>query len=235
VDGALLVPRGDAGYRISATRCNFERWDRLCGDATRCGPRSVRVLVSVTRAARRAARGRARAGRLAAAAAALAVPPAASCERFRPGGPRKSQPALVMQQMGDTKLTVTYNRPVARGRVLFGGIVPFGRAWDPGADEATTLAVSRDVRFGGQPLSAGTYSVWAIPDSTTWTLILSTASRVPHTPYPEGRDALRVVVAPARAPHMEALAFYFPVADSAHALLALHWGETRVEVPVARP
>ncbi len=164
----------------------------------------------------------------------LAALSAAACDRFRPGGPRMSQPALVVQQMGDTKLTVTYNRPVARGRTLFGGIVPFGRVWDPGADEATTLAVSRDVLFGGKPLPAGTYSVWAIPDSITWTVILSRASRVPHTPYPEGQDALRLAVAPARAPHMEALAFYFPVADSAHAVLALHWGETLVELPVTR-
>jgi len=164
----------------------------------------------------------------------LAALSAASCERFRPGGPRKSQPAVVVQQMGGTKLTVTYNRPVARGRTLFGGIVPFGQVWNPGADEATTLAVSRDVLLGGKPLSAGTYSVWAIPDSTTWTMILSRASRVPHTPYPEGQDALRVTVAPARAPHMEALGFYFPAADSALAVLALHWGETIVALPIAR-
>ena len=146
--------------------------------------------------------------------------------------PRKSQPALVEQSMGRTRITVRYNRPVARGRILFGGIVKYGEVWDPGADEATTLEVSRDVLFGGEPLAAGRYSVWAIPEAHRWTIILSTADRVPHVPYPEGHDALRLVVRPDSAPHMEALGFTFPVADSMHTDLALQWGTTRVTIPI---
>jgi hypothetical protein len=147
--------------------------------------------------------------------------------------PRKSQPAVVAQAMGRTQMTVRYNRPSARGRTLFGGIVKYGDVWDPGADEATTFEVGRDVTFGGQPLAAGRYSVWAIPQPEMWTLILSTAANVPHVPYPQGKDALRIDVRPEVAPHMESLAFYFPSADSSSATLALHWGETRITVPIA--
>jgi hypothetical protein len=162
-----------------------------------------------------------------------AVIATAACERLGLRAGRKSQPAEVMQQMGDTRLTISYNRPIARGRTLFGGIVPYHQEWDPGADEATTLTASRDILIGGKPLPAGSYTIWAIPDSTIWTVILSTATRIPHTPYPKGQDALRLSVAPTRAPHMEALAFYFPVADSTQAVLVLHWGETVVALPVA--
>jgi hypothetical protein len=146
---------------------------------------------------------------------------------------RKSQPASVMQMMGGTQLTIQYNRPVARGRALFGGIVPYGQVWNPGADEATTFDASRPVSFGGQPLPAGTYSVWAIPDSVEWTMILSRASHVYHTPYPKGRDALRLRVKPASGEHVESLVFYFPEADATHALLVLHWGETMIQIPIS--
>ncbi len=165
-------------------------------------------------------------------AAIAGVMVTAGCTRSPRSSARKSEPALVMQMMGDARITVRYNRPVARGRVLFGGIVPYGQTWDPGADEATTITVDRPVTFGGAPLAAGSYSVWAIPQPGEWTLILSTKANVYHTPYPERHDALRVHVAPHTAPHMEALAFYFPEADAAHALLALHWGETRIDVPI---
>lgn len=154
------------------------------------------------------------------------------CRLFRRPEPRKSQPALVMQRMGRTVVTIRYNRPSARGRPLFGALVPYGVVWCPGADEATTIALSRDVTFAGQPLGRGVYSVWAIPGPTDWTLILSHAAHVFHTPYPAGRDALRVHITPAMGTFYETLAFEFPEADADHATLDLHWGTTIVEIPI---
>ena len=141
---------------------------------------------------------------------------------------KKSQHATVTQRVGRTEISLVYNRPVARGRRLFGGIVPWGQPWNPGADDATTITVSRDVRVNGAPLPAGTYSAWAIPDSTRWTVIFSRAADVFHTPYPEGKDALRVIAVPRAGPHMETLGFYFPAVEGARAELVLHWGETVV-------
>jgi hypothetical protein len=146
--------------------------------------------------------------------------------------PRKSQPAYVVQHLGSTTLAMRYNRPSARGRVLFGGIVPYGAIWDPGADEATTFATDRRITFAGQSLDAGTYSVWAIPGSDNWTLILSHKWHVFHIPYPTGHDALRVNVVPTTGPFEETLAFEFPVAESDHAILALHWGTTVISIPI---
>jgi len=150
----------------------------------------------------------------------------------------KSQHATVTQVVGTTQVTIVYNRPSARGRSLFGrgGVVPWGKVWCPGADEATTIALSRDMVVGGQPLGAGKYSIWAIPGPDEWTLIFSRAADVFHIPYPgEAQDALRLTVKPhpAGAPFMESLAFYFPAADADRALLNLHWGETIVQVSLA--
>ena len=146
--------------------------------------------------------------------------------------PRKSQPAYVVQHLGATTIAIRYNRPSARGRVLFGGIVPYGTVWCPGADEATTFATSRKITFAGQPLAAGTYSVWAIPEQGNWILVLSHKAHVFHIPYPEGHDALRVSIAPITGPFEETLAFEFPVAESDHATLALHWGTTVIQIPI---
>ena len=142
-----------------------------------------------------------------------------------------SQHASVTQRIGQTEVAIVYNRPSARGRKLFGGIVKWRREWCPGADSATTIAFNTDVLVAGQRLAAGKYSLWAIPDTAEWTLIFSRAANVFHLPYPGAdQDALRIKVKPQSGPFVETLAFYFPAADPQRALLNLHWGETIVQV-----
>lgn len=74
-----------------------------------------------------------------------------------------SQAGAVAQRVANTEITITYSRPVARGRELFGALVPYEQVWNPGADRATAISVSRDVEVNGQALEAGSYSIWAIP------------------------------------------------------------------------
>lgn len=142
----------------------------------------------------------------------------------------KSQHASLEQHIGRLVVTIEYNRPVARGRRLFGGIVPFGEPWNPGADAASTIRFSRDVEVEGHAVPAGAYSIWVIPGMDSWTFILSRAAKVFHVPYPQGRDELRVTLHAGAGPHMEALGFYFPVVDGDSALLHLHWGETLLPI-----
>lgn len=148
------------------------------------------------------------------------------------GSDRGSQPAEVAQRMGATEIRVVYNRPSARGRELFGALLPYDSVWNPGADEATRIELSDDVTVNGEPLAAGKYSIWAIPRPDRWTLIFSDAHDVFHTPYPEGRDALRLEVSPRRAPHKESLSFYFPMALRDSADLHFHWGETEIPLRI---
>jgi hypothetical protein len=146
--------------------------------------------------------------------------------------PRRSQRAAVMQMIGTTRVEITYSRPVARGRTLFGALVPWGRVWNPGADTATAIAVSAPIVINGSRLPAGAYSVWAIPGEQEWTFIFSRAHPVWHIPYREGQDALRVRAVPERGAHMETLTFYFPVVDGLRAVLHLHWGEVVVPLRI---
>jgi hypothetical protein len=148
----------------------------------------------------------------------------------QPAAPR-SQHGSVTQRVGSTDIGISYNRPVARGRELFGGIVRWGRVWHPGADSATTISFSRDVSINGHDLAAGRYTLWAIPAEPPdpWTIIFSRALSVWHTPYPgESSDVLRVTVTPEQGAHMEVLAYYFPVVTPDSTLLRLHWGTTIV-------
>lgn len=149
---------------------------------------------------------------------------------------KPSQSGSVRQEVANTAIEITYDRPVARGRDLFGGIVPFGEIWNPGANDATAISFSRDVSVNGNPLPAGRYSLWAIPDPNRWTIVFNRQADVYHTPYPgEGDDALRLMASPRRGAHMETLAFYFAAVEKKDAELRLHWGETYVPLRITVP
>lgn len=140
-----------------------------------------------------------------------------------------SQHGAVSQRVGYTDITITYNRPVARGRALFGGLVRYGRIWHPGADSATTITISRDITVDGHDLAAGEYTLWTLPQPEEWTVIFSRGTHVFHTAYPgPAKDALRIQVKPEHGEHMEVLAYYFPIVGPDSAVLRLHWGETIV-------
>jgi hypothetical protein len=138
----------------------------------------------------------------------------------------KSQHGTVTQRIQATDITISYNRPVARGRALFGSLVAWNRIWHPGADSATTIAFSKDVTINGQTLKAGRYSLWTIPEeSTPWTIIFNRGVGGWHTNYPgESQDALRLKVSPDSGAYIETLTYYFPMVDADSAALRLQWG-----------
>lgn len=146
----------------------------------------------------------------------------------------RSQHGSVTQRVGTTDVSISYNRPVARGRTLFGGLVAWNRIWHPGADSATTISFSKDVTIDGQTLKAGRYSVWTIPEeSKPWTVIFNRGVGGWHTNYPgESQDALRLTVTPETGAHMESLTYYFPMVDADSAVLRLHWGTTIVPLMI---
>ena len=148
---------------------------------------------------------------------------------------RPSQRGSVSQRIADTTISIDYSRPVARGRELFGKLVPWGRIWCPGADDATTIEVSGPLKIEGEDLPAGKYSLWAQPEAEQWTLIFNRNHAVWHTRYPEGQDALRVEATPRTGSHMETLAFYFPVVEGKKAELVLHWGTVIVPLAIEVP
>jgi hypothetical protein len=138
----------------------------------------------------------------------------------------------VAQLLGTTRIEIKYSRPSARGRALFGALVPWGREWTPGADTATSIALTAPVRVNGHALAAGTYTIWAIPTATRWTFIFSRAHPVWHLPYPAGEDVLRIESTPQSGSYVELLTWEFPVVDGYSGELVVRWGTTVVPITI---
>ncbi|HEX5635212.1 MAG TPA: DUF2911 domain-containing protein [Gemmatimonadales bacterium] len=147
---------------------------------------------------------------------------------------RASERAHVMQTVDGTTITVDYSRPRARGRdSLFGKQVPFGEVWTPGANRATTLAVSRDVTVDGHPVKAGKYSVWIVMAPGDWELVLDADTTLFHTQGPRARDGqVRFMVHKETRPFVETLTWSFPEVRSTGTQLLLHWATTAVPLDV---
>lgn len=163
---------------------------------------------------------------------AIALAASAPVAASLPAQNTKSQLGSVSQSVMNANITIVYRRPVARGRVLFGSLVPWGEIWTPSADSAARITLSEAVEVNGAKLAAGSYSIWAIPDSTSWTVIFSRVAEVFHLNYPRDRDALRVRAAPAHGDHVETLMFAFPMVDADSARLEMRWGTTIVPLAI---
>ena len=79
----------------------------------------------------------------------------------------------VLYADGNLSIKVFYNRPYKKNRVIFGGLVPYGKVWRTGANEATTFETNRPLTIEGKKLAAGKYTLWTIPDSVNWTVIFN--------------------------------------------------------------
>ncbi len=113
---------------------------------------------------------------------------------------RPSPPAEASKKTPNATITINYSQPSVKGRELWGKLVPYGQVWRAGANEATTFQVDKDVKVEGQPLAAGKYGLFAIPNADEWTIIFN---KVPNQwgafKYDEKQDALRVKVKPKKS------------------------------------
>jgi Protein of unknown function (DUF2911) len=144
---------------------------------------------------------------------------------------RASEAATLSQTIDGTVLTLEYSRPRARGRdSLFGKVVKWEEVWTPGANWATTLAVSKDIRLDGHPVAKGKYSVWlAVHRVGPWTMVLDPRHHRFHTQHPDSTvEQIRFDVAPGEGPFAEVLTWSFPEIRVTGGTLALQWGTARV-------
>ncbi|MBX2895356.1 MAG: DUF2911 domain-containing protein [Cyclobacteriaceae bacterium] len=74
---------------------------------------------------------------------------------------------------GDLEISVLYNRPFKKGRVIFGELVPYEKVWRTGANEATVFNTNKDLIFGEHVLKAGSYSLFTIPEENNWTILFN--------------------------------------------------------------
>jgi hypothetical protein len=142
---------------------------------------------------------------------------------------RVSPKASVMQTVGFTDVTVSYSRPGVKGREVWGKLVPYGKVWRAGADEATKITFSTDVMIEGKKLAAGTYSFFAIPGEKEWTLIFNkVADQWGAFEYNEAEDVLRVKVKPVANGFQEWLSYAFLKKSDTASVLELEWEKLKI-------
>ncbi|MBV9243016.1 MAG: DUF2911 domain-containing protein [Acidobacteria bacterium] len=181
--------------------------------------------------------------------------------QVRPPTPRPSQKMTITQTVGSTDISITYSRPLVKGRTIWGDapatmaarakgeatlddqnqrkagepIVPWDHVWRAGANEATLFVVADDVLVNGQLLPAGRYSFHTIPTKDgNWTLIFNKDDgQWGSFSYDASKDALRVKAKAEMVPQsQEMLTYYFdPVTDDT-ATVNLRWEKVHVPFTV---
>jgi hypothetical protein len=145
--------------------------------------------------------------------------------------PQASPSAKIAQQVGLSNVTVDYSRPSTKGRKIFGELVPFGEVWRTGANGATLLTFSTDVIISGKNVPAGQYALYAIPNKSEWTMILSKNTKLwGAIGYDESDDLLRFNVSPNKlSRNYETMEITFADMTDTGANLSIKWETTRVD------
>lgn len=126
--------------------------------------------------------------------------------------------------VGGARITIDYGRPSKRGRVIFGGLVPWGEVWRTGADLATHFTTDHALRVNGLVVPAGTYTLYTLPSPTTWQLIVNRQTGQLGLLYDPASDLGRVAMMTTTAPDVtERLTITIDAAPAGGGLLRLAW------------
>ncbi|SHH12102.1 Protein of unknown function [Flavobacterium micromati] len=152
--------------------------------------------------------------------------------------PQSSPKATIMQSVGLTDVEINYSRPSARGRAVFGNLVPFGKVWRTGANENTTISFSDDVIIDGKTLTKGKYSLFTIPKIESWEIIFYKTTDNWGNPeeWKEENVALKTTVKPeVLNKSAETLTIAINALDNNFAFLEMSWENSfaslKFEVP----
>ncbi|HXB09929.1 MAG TPA: DUF2911 domain-containing protein [Puia sp.] len=148
--------------------------------------------------------------------------------------PPPSPPQLVKQDFGLSSVELSYSRPGVKGRKIFGDVVPFGKVWRTGANQATTLSFGDPVTIGGTKIPAGKYGLLTIPGADEWTVIITRQLDVTSpAAYKPDQDLVRVQVKPFQLPFpMETFSILFADITPSSCNLELIWETTVIVVPI---
>lgn len=141
---------------------------------------------------------------------------------------RVSKNGRTAGQIDGVDVIVEYGRPKVKGREIWGGLVPYGKVWRTGANEATTVRLSAKVLVEGEPLAAGRYGLFTIPGEERWTIVFNrVADQWGAFSYDPSEDVLRVEVEPRANEHVEEMDFVIEGSD-----LVLRWAEMAVPIRI---
>ena len=143
-----------------------------------------------------------------------------------------SPPARAACKFSDGKtIRVNYSSPRMRGRKIFGGLVPYGEEWRAGANEATSFVTNADLIAGGKSVPTGSYTLFALPTPSQWTLIISKKTGEWGIPYPGAQyDLARVTMKVTKLPTpLENFTISFDE-TGANCTMHLDWETTRASI-----
>lgn len=147
--------------------------------------------------------------------------------------PQPSPKAKVEQRVGVTDFSLEYSSPAVKSRKIWGGLVPYDKAWRAGANASTKLTASRDFKLGTTAMKAGSYSIFMIPGEKSWTVILNSDVNAGANHDPK-KDVASVAVTPVQlAQPRERLTYVFSDSTDDATGLDLEWESLRVRVPLA--
>lgn len=161
----------------------------------------------------------------------------ASLSFAQDGKVRVSPKAGVMQTVGFTDVEIIYSRPAVKERKIWGTLVPYGSVWRAGANEATKIIFSDDVKINGKKISKGEYSFFAIPAKDEWVLIFNKdAEQWGAFSYNEAEDALRIKVKPVKEKeHIEWLTYSLNKISNTTAEVHLKWEKLKIPFKIEAP
>jgi len=145
--------------------------------------------------------------------------------------PRPSPMAVAKMKKDDAYVKVVYSQPHLRNRKMIGDQEPYGKVWRLGANEATEITLTEDIKLGGQEVKAGTYSMFAIPEKDKWTIILNSELGLWGAyEYDESKDVARIE-APVQKSKEKYEPFTIKFNETGSAMMMM-WDTMMVEVPV---
>ncbi len=134
----------------------------------------------------------------------------------------------ILGKSGNAAILINYGSPSVKGRVIWGDLVPYGKVWRAGANEATTFKTDKDIMVEGKKLAKGTYGLFAIPGEKEWIIIFNkTANQWGAYDYKQSDDVLRVSVKSKKSSSMNERLIYTINANG----FSLLW--ENLEVPVS--
>jgi len=152
--------------------------------------------------------------------------------------PQSSPKSTIMQEVGLTAVEINYSRPSARGRAVFGNLIPFGKVWRTGANENTTVSFSDDVIIDGKTLKKGKYSLYTIPKVESWEIIFYKTTDNWGNPeeWKEENVALRATVKPETLnKSVETFTIGISGLDNNFAFLEIYWENSYAAVKFEVP
>lgn len=157
----------------------------------------------------------------------------ASAQRIEMPAPSPLQ--TVTQKFGMGEVIIEYSRPSVKNRRIFGDIVPYGKIWRTGANASTKITFSTDVEVEGNPVKAGTYAMYAVPDRNTWEIMLYSDLKLGGNvaEYNKENEVLRVIVKPLAIPmKIETMTLNIGNVEPTSGVITMLWENTFVPIKI---